>query len=76
VTRTITAGDRYASDLAGLRTDRWAYEIFAPDEDRAKQRSELKEWFKKQAELIHAGKPTALRAVEPLYFSRWQVDAP
>ena len=76
VTRTTTLGDSFAFHLAELRTDGWTFDMFAPDADRAHKRGELKKWLKEQVELIRVGKPTALKALEPLYFSHWQLDAP
>ena len=76
VTRTYTPGDEFAFGLGELRTDKWTYDMFAPDADRARKRDEMKDWLRNQVELIRAGKPTSLKALTPLSFPHRRLDTP
>jgi hypothetical protein len=77
VKREQTRGDRMAGAVAEWRTDKWEFENLAPDDQRKKQREELKGWLKEQFARIKAGqKPEMRTEVRPLRFPEWQLDAP
>jgi hypothetical protein len=77
VQRMKTQGDHMADNVAEWRTDKWGYESLAPDEDRKKQREDMKGWLKEQFAKVKKGEKSELRTdVRPLQFPQWQIDAP
>jgi hypothetical protein len=77
VRRPQTAADRIAGEIAEWRTDDWAYESLAPEEERQAQRGKLKEWLREQFRRVRAGERPAMRTEpRPLHFAEWRLDAP
>lgn len=74
--RKHVEGDVVANAVTQWRTDEAHYDSMAPDEVRRAAREKIKTWLKEQFALVQAGKPTDLKAPEPLRISRWQLDAP
>jgi hypothetical protein len=76
VERERVIGDWAAEVVMDWRSDDMRFENLAPDEMRRTLRKQAVVWLKEQFALIQAGKPTELKAPEPLYFGRWHIDAP
>jgi hypothetical protein len=77
VCRPQTQADRMATEVAEWRTDAWAYQALAPEEERQAQRGQLKDWLREQFRRVRAGKGVALRTKpRPLHFPEWRLDAP
>jgi hypothetical protein len=77
--RTVTEGDEAADIVAGWRKDEYRYDFFGPEEQRRKQRAELKTWLQEQFKRITAGeKPDMRDKPNPIYVyvPQWHLDAP
>jgi hypothetical protein len=77
VRREQSDADGMAKDIADWRTDEWSYDMLAPDEERKKNRDQLKAWLKDQSAKVKKGEKTAISTENrPLHFPQWRIDAP
>ena len=77
VVRQTTLADDAAGHIAEMRSERYIFEILAPEDERSQERTKLKKWIVEQFDLIRQGKPSGLSS-KPAGLSSplWRLDAP